>query len=115
VPARKWLLTAGTKCEHTAGSLVIDAAPERGGTPQHEGESAITAPREPMATSVRKYPVFVETSGGRTRAGFSVPANATPVDVSLLLRERGWMAYRVRADHSASLWIATIIDWKRAA
>jgi hypothetical protein len=27
----------------------------------------------------------------------------------------GWMAYRIRANHAASLWIATIIDWKSAA
>jgi hypothetical protein len=68
-----------------------------------------------MAMSVRKYLVFVETSHGRRQAGFRAPANATAVDVSLLLRERGWTAYRVRADHSASLWIATVIDWQRAA
>ena len=68
-----------------------------------------------MPMSVRKYPVFVETANGRAKAGFTVPANATPVDVSLLLREKGWTAYRVRADHSAFLWIASIIDWKSAA
>jgi hypothetical protein len=68
-----------------------------------------------MAMRVRKYPVFVETSHGRRQAGFCAAANATPVDVSLLLRERGWTAYRIRADHLASLWIATIIDWKSAA
>jgi hypothetical protein len=59
--------------------------------------------------------VFIETSFGRTAAGVSAPASASPVDVSLLLREKGWTAYRVRADHSASAWIATVIDWKSAA
>jgi hypothetical protein len=68
-----------------------------------------------MATGVRKYPVFVETTHGRQQAGLRAPANATPVEVSLLLRERGWTAYRIRADHSASLWIATVMDWQRAA
>ena len=65
--------------------------------------------------NARRYPVFVETAHGRTQAGFSVPANATPVDVSLMLREKGWTAYRIRFDHSASVWIAMVIDWQRAA
>ena len=65
--------------------------------------------------AARRYSVFVETTHGRTPAGFSVPANATPVDISLMLREKGWTAYRVCADHSAFAWIATIIDWGRAA
>jgi hypothetical protein len=66
-----------------------------------------------MAT--RRYPVLVETSQGRTQAGFSVPANSAPVDVSLLLRQKGWTAYRIRFDHAALAWIATVMDWKRAA
>jgi hypothetical protein len=66
-----------------------------------------------MAT--RRYQVLVETSHGRTQAGFSVPGNAAPVDVSLLLREQGWTAYRIRFDQAAVAWIATVIDWKRAA
>jgi hypothetical protein len=44
-----------------------------------------------------------------------LPANAAPVDVSLMLREKGWTAYRIRFDHSAFAWIATVIDWQRAA
>ena len=68
-----------------------------------------------MVMSVRKYPVFVETSHGRTQAGFSLPGNAAPVDVSLMLREKGLRAYRIRFDHSAFVWIATVIDWQRAA
>jgi hypothetical protein len=66
-----------------------------------------------MAT--RRYPVFVETSHGRTQAGVSLPANAAPVDVSLTLREKGWRAYRIRFDDAASAWIATVMDWKQAA
>jgi len=32
-----------------------------------------------------------------------------------MLRQRGWAAYRVRADHSAFVWIANVIDWKQTA
>jgi len=66
-----------------------------------------------MAT--RRHQVLVETSLGRAQAGFSVPGNAAPVDVSLLLREKGWTAYRVRFDQAALAWIATVMDWKQAA
>jgi hypothetical protein len=66
-----------------------------------------------MAT--RRHQVLVETSQGRTQAGFSVPGNAAPVDVSPLLREKGWTAYRIRFDHAAFAWVATVMDWKRAA
>jgi hypothetical protein len=63
----------------------------------------------------RRYPVLVETSQGRTQSGFSVSGNAAPVDVSLLLREKGWTAYRIRFDHTSLAWLATVMDWKRAA
>jgi hypothetical protein len=66
-----------------------------------------------MAT--RRYPVLVETSHSRTQAGFSVHGSAAPVDVSLLLREKGWTAYRIRFDLAAFAWIATVMDWKQAA
>ena len=65
--------------------------------------------------STRRYPVFVETSYGRTQAGFSLPANTAPVEISLMLREKGWTAYRIRFDHAAFVWVATVIDWQRAA
>jgi hypothetical protein len=44
-----------------------------------------------------------------------VHGNVAPVDVSLLLREKGWTAYRIRFDHAAFAWIATVMDWKQAA
>ena len=59
--------------------------------------------------------MLVETSQGRAHVGFSVAANAAPVEVSLTLREKGWTAYRIRFDHAALAWIATVMDWKQAA
>jgi hypothetical protein len=58
---------------------------------------------------------LVETAKGRTRAGFSAPAGEEPVQIALRLREKGWNAYRIRLDAEARVWIASIIDWKRAA
>ena len=68
-----------------------------------------------MGMNTRRYPVLVETSQGRTQAGLSLPANVAPVEVSLRLREKGWTAYKIRFDHSAFVWIATVIDWQRVA
>jgi hypothetical protein len=64
---------------------------------------------------VRKCPVFVETSRGRSSARLSVSSAAQPVDVSLALRESGWTAYRVRFDPEVPAWIAKVIDWGQVA
>jgi hypothetical protein len=63
----------------------------------------------------RRFPVLLETAKGRIRAGFSAPAAEEPVQVAMKLRERGRDAYRVRFDAEAGVWLATVIDWKRAA
>lgn len=64
---------------------------------------------------LRRFPVLLETAKGRVRAGFSAPAAEEPVQVAMKLRERGRDAYRVRFDADAGVWLATVIDWKRAA
>lgn len=63
----------------------------------------------------RRFPVLLETAKRRVRAGFSAPADEEPVQIALKLRERGCRAYRVRFDPEVGAWIASIIDWKRAA
>lgn len=63
----------------------------------------------------RRFPVLLETARGRIRAGFTAPAGEERVQIALRLREKGWTAYRVRLDEEAGAWIASVIDWKRAA
>jgi hypothetical protein len=63
----------------------------------------------------RRFPVLLETAKGRIRAGFSASAAEEPVYVALRLRERGRDVYRIRFDVEAGAWLATVIDWKRAA
>lgn len=63
----------------------------------------------------RRFPVLIETAKGRTRAGFSASAGTEPVQIAMKLREKGRTAYRVRFDSEAKAWIASVIDWKRAA
>jgi len=36
-------------------------------------------------------------------------------DVSMRLRERGWIAYRLRLEAEQYAWIATVIAWARRA
>ena len=65
--------------------------------------------------SHRHRRVFIETPKGRHSAGFTVPANADAVDVSMRLRERGWAPYRLRLEHEQHAWIAVVIDRQRVA
>jgi hypothetical protein len=63
----------------------------------------------------RRRRVFVDTAKGRVSAGFSVPETADAADVSMELRQRGWMPYRLRLEAEQNSWVATVIDWQRAA
>ena len=63
----------------------------------------------------RRRRVFIDTHKGRVSAGFTVAAEADAADVSMRLRERGWIAYRLRLEAEQYAWIATVIDWARRA
>ena len=65
--------------------------------------------------SHRHRHVFIETSKGRRRAGFTVSEDADAADVAIMLRNRGWEPYRLRLDREAHTWVAAVIDWRRAA
>jgi len=63
----------------------------------------------------RRRRVFIDTHKGRVSAGFTVAAEADAADVSMRLRERGWIAYRLRLEAEQYAWIATVIDWACSA
>jgi hypothetical protein len=63
----------------------------------------------------RRRRVFIDTQKGRISAGFAVSAEADAADVSIRLRERGWIAYRLRLEAEQSAWVATVIDWRQRA
>ena len=65
--------------------------------------------------SRRRRRVFIEIQKGRRSAGFTVHEEADAADVSLALRNRGWIAYRLRLDAENHAWVAVIIDWQRVA
>jgi hypothetical protein len=63
----------------------------------------------------RRFPILVETSSHRSPTGVFAASDDEPAVVALKLREKGWQPYRVRLDEAAGTWIASVIDWKRAA
>ena len=63
----------------------------------------------------RRRRVFIDTHKGRVSAGFTVTAEADAADVSMRLRERGWIAYRLRLEAEQHAWVETVIEWARRA
>jgi len=63
----------------------------------------------------RRFPILVERSSRRTPSGVFAAPDDEPAAVALKLREKGWQPYRVRLDEIAGVWIAAVIDWRRAA
>src|SRR5579863_7407765 len=45
----------------------------------------------------RSCPVLVETYQGRSPSGVYAPPTAHPTDVTIALREKGWVPYRIAA------------------
>jgi bifunctional non-homologous end joining protein LigD len=43
------------------------------------------------------------------------PPTAQPTEVTLALREKGWVPYRVWFEPEEELWVAKVIDWGQAA
>jgi hypothetical protein len=63
----------------------------------------------------RHCPVLVETYQGRSPSGVYAPRSADPTTITLALRERGWVPYRVWYEAEEELWVAKVVDWGRAA
>jgi hypothetical protein len=63
----------------------------------------------------RSCPVLVETYQGRSPSGVYAPPTAHPADVTIALREKGWVPYRIWFEEQEDLWVAKVIDWGQAA
>lgn len=63
----------------------------------------------------RHCPVLVETYQGRTSSGIYAPQTAHATEVTLALREKGWVPYRIWFEPEEGLWVAKVIDWGHAA
>jgi hypothetical protein len=58
---------------------------------------------------------LVETYQGRSPSGVYAPPTAHPTDVTIALREKGWVPYRIWFEEHENLWVAKVIDWGQAA
>jgi len=63
----------------------------------------------------RRFPILVEASSQCTPTGVYAAPDDEPAAIAVKVREKGWQPYRVRLDETAGTWIASVIDWKRAA
>jgi hypothetical protein len=63
----------------------------------------------------RLCPVLVETYRGRSPSGVYAPPTAQPTEVTIALREKGWVPYRIWFEAEEELWVAKVIDWGKAA
>lgn len=59
-----------------------------------------------------RYPVFIATGEDRRRIDLSAAMTEEPSAISLKLRERGMMPYRVHFDPESFVWVVSVIDWK---
>jgi hypothetical protein len=62
-----------------------------------------------------RFPVLVESSSHRSPTGVHAAIDDEPAVVALKLRDKGFHPYRVRLDEAAGAWVASVIDWQRAA
>ena len=65
--------------------------------------------------SLRQQKVFIETRKGRVPVGFTVPAGAKEVEVSIKARDNGLRPYQVRFDPLEGVWLLKVLDWRYAA
>ena len=63
----------------------------------------------------RSCPVLVETYQSWSPSGVYAPLTALPTDVTIALREKGWVPYRIWFEEQEDLWVAKVIDWGRDA
>jgi|GraSoiStandDraft_5_1057265.scaffolds.fasta_scaffold1348614_1 hypothetical protein len=63
----------------------------------------------------RHCPVLVETYQGRSQSGVYAPPSADPTTITLALREKGWLPYRVWYEAEEEQWVVKVVDWGRAA
>jgi hypothetical protein len=83
-------------------------APRRLEHPRAEGTRPSGSIQARKAMGHHRFPVFLDTRLGRIRAGFSATASEKPAVVALKLRNRGWIAYKIRWDAEDEAWVATI-------
>jgi hypothetical protein len=61
-----------------------------------------------------RFPVMVEVDGRAVKSPIVASASEAAVEVSLRIRQAGWLPYRVRFDESQPAWVVSSLISRRA-
>ena len=60
-----------------------------------------------MRTKGRRCPVIIDLQGQLIKSQIFASEAEPPVEVSIKVRDKGWLPYRVRFDESQAAWIVS--------
>ena len=66
-----------------------------------------------LRVSTRRRPIMIELDGKLINSQVFASETEQPADVSMRVREKGWLPYRVRFDGSQAAWIVSSLDYLR--
>jgi hypothetical protein len=66
------------------------------------------------ALANRKRPIMIELDGHLIKSHVLASEAEQPAEVSIKIREKGWLPYRVRFDESQAAWIVSSLYLLRA-
>jgi hypothetical protein len=66
------------------------------------------------AKSRQRYPIMIELEGQVIKSQVFASEAEQPAEVSIRVREKGWVPYRVRFDESQAAWIVSSLDQPRS-
>jgi len=67
-----------------------------------------------MMGKKRQRTIMIELQGQLIKLRASASETERPADVSLKVREMGWLPYRVRFDESQTAWVVSSLDALRS-
>ena len=66
------------------------------------------------AKSRQRCPIMIELDGQVIKSQVFASETEQPVEVSIKVREKGWLPYRVRFDESQAAWIVSSLEQLRS-
>ena len=63
-----------------------------------------------MRTKGRRCPIIIDLEGQLIKSQIFASKGEAPVEVSIKVREKGWLPYRVRFDESRAVWIVSSLN-----
>ena len=63
-----------------------------------------------MRLKGRRCPIIIDLEGQLIKSQIFASEAEPPVEVSIKVREKGWLPYRVRFDESQAVWIVSSLN-----